>query len=332
MFGKAMNRYYYGKAGQGDYNKDDLPTNRWQLFWEMLRIRFSGLFRLNLMYMIVWLPAIVVIGRFLSMCISGIDSLGTFQTQLDAGEITVEAFGENAALYLEAIKSLFFQTLLLLIPCIAITGPFTAGITYVTRNWARDEHAFIFSDFVDAMKANWKQALITSVITGVMPTVVYVCNMYYGGMAEGNLIFMVPQVLCILIGIIWSLMLVYIYPLIITYDLKYKDVLRNAVLLSIARLPYSVLFRLGTLVPSIIAALLCYFLTQYTFIILLVLAAWYLLLGFALSRFVDASYTNAVFDKYINVKIEGAQVNRGLYNEEDDDEDYEETQSVDMEE
>ena len=59
MFGKAMNRYYYGKSGQGDYNKDDLPTNRWQLFWEMLRVRFSGLMRLNLMYMIIWLPAII---------------------------------------------------------------------------------------------------------------------------------------------------------------------------------------------------------------------------------------------------------------------------------
>jgi len=38
---------------------------------------------------------------------------------------------------------------------------------------------------------------------------------------------------------------------------------------------------------------------------------------------VGASFTNAVFDKYINVKIEGAQVNRGLYVEEDDDEDGE---------
>ncbi len=172
------------------------------------------------------------------------------------------------------------------------------------------------------MKSNWKQALLTSVITGIMPAMVYLCNEYYGGMAAGNLFFMVPQVLCILIGVIWSLMLVYIYPLLITYQLKYKDVLRNALLLSIARLPFSVLVRLGTLVPALIAAVLCYLLTQYTFIILLVLGAWYLLMGFGISRFITASYTNAVFDKYINAKIEGAQVNRGLYTE--DDEEYEE--------
>ena len=46
MFGKMMNRYYYGKSGKGDYTKEDLPQTRWQLFWEMLRVRLSGLIRL----------------------------------------------------------------------------------------------------------------------------------------------------------------------------------------------------------------------------------------------------------------------------------------------
>ena len=57
MFGKMMNRYYYGKSGKGDYTKEDLPQTRWQLFWEMLRVRLSGLIRLNLMYAVAWLPA-----------------------------------------------------------------------------------------------------------------------------------------------------------------------------------------------------------------------------------------------------------------------------------
>ncbi|MEG0900881.1 MAG: hypothetical protein RSG96_02075, partial [Clostridia bacterium] len=41
--------------------------------------------------------------------------------------------------------------------------------------------------------------------------------------------------------------------------------------------------------------------------------------GFSLSRFVAASYTNGVFDRYINNRIEGAEVNRGLYVEEDEE-------------
>ena len=45
-----------------------------------------------------------------------------------------------------------------------------------------------------------------------------------------------------------------------------------------------------------------------------------ILLGFALSRFVGASFTNGVFDRVLNARIEGAQVGRGLYNEDDEEE------------
>ena len=85
MFGKLMNRYFYGKSGQGDFEKEDLPQNRWQLFWEMLRVRFSALLRLNLMYVVVWIPAIFFIGRFLMYGYSGLVSLSDFQAQLEAG-------------------------------------------------------------------------------------------------------------------------------------------------------------------------------------------------------------------------------------------------------
>lgn len=82
--------------------------------------------------------------------------------------------------------SIVMSTLLLLVPCIAITGPCTAGVCYVTRNWARDEHAFIWSDFKDAVKENWKQGLAISVITGLLPLVVYVCWNFYSAMGSGK--------------------------------------------------------------------------------------------------------------------------------------------------
>ena len=61
MFGRMMNNYYYGKSGKGDFRKDDMPETRMQLFWDTLRTRLSGLFRLNLLYMLVWIPAMLVI-------------------------------------------------------------------------------------------------------------------------------------------------------------------------------------------------------------------------------------------------------------------------------
>ena len=63
---------------------------------------------------------------------------------------------------------------------------------------------------------------------------------------------------------------------------------------------------------------------------ILALAAWYLLIGFALSRFVTASYTNGQFDKFINPRIEGAQVNRGLAEKDDEDWDEEEEEEREL--
>ncbi|MBP3454289.1 MAG: YesL family protein [Clostridia bacterium] len=308
MFGKFMNNYYYGKSGKGDYNKEDLPTNRWQLFWEMLRVRLSGLCRLNLMYLVAWLPTMLVLLFGITGILTGL--LG------EDGELVA-----NADVLLMGMVQ---TTLLLLVPCITITGIATPGVAYVTRNWSRDEHAFIWSDFKDAVKLNWKQGVLTALITGILPLAVWVGWDFYGEMANTTSVWMiVPQVLVLMIGILWSLAVTYMHPLIVTYQLKFKDVLRNAFLLAIARLPMSVGIRLLHCLPLLIAVLLA--LVVNPLYCVMGLFFYYALIGFGLSRFITASFTNAVFDKYINSQIEGAVVNRGLNTEvEDDDFDDEE--------
>ena len=342
MFGKMMNNYYYGKSGKGDFRKEDLPQNRRQLFSDTLKTRLSALCRINLLYMLIFLPAMIVIMYF---GFNGIQEAITrttiqaydYETYTEmyskAGQeltITEEQYNElkeqnNTFDYAGYFRSLLYHMLIWLIPCIAITGPFTAGLSYITRNWARDEHAFIWSDFKDAIKENWKQSLIISVITSILPVAAYVGWEYYGQMAENNMILIVPQILVVLVGIIWAISVTYMPPLIVTYELKTKDVIRNGLLLGVARLPMSVAIRLMHCVPALIGAALMYFWDPWYG--MMILFAWYALIGFALSRFITASYTNAVFDRFINPRIEGAKVNQGLYVSEEDEDDDEEDET-----
>ena len=307
MFGKLMNSYFYGKSGKGDYTPEDMPTTRGQLFRETLRTRLAGLLRLNLVYMLAWLPAMLVIAYHVMALYSVLAGIG-------------EAAGDAAAAsqLLDASKSVILIGLLWLIPAIAITGPFTAGLSYVTRNWARDEHAFVWSDFKDAVRENWKPALAVSAITGFVPLITYICWMFYGDLAKTNPLFMLPQVLSLTLGVIWLMCLLYLYPMLVTYRLRFKDMLKNSLLLTIGRLPGTLAVKLLSTLPLVIGAVVAY-LTPYMHWAVLACFLYYALYGFALSRFVGASYVNAVFDKYINVKIEGAQINRGLYTEVDDD-------------
>jgi len=330
MFGKFMNNYYYGKSGKGDYTPEDLPKTRLQLFFEMLRVRLSALCRMNLLYMLPFLPTMLVIGMLVMYVLTMgavpteektiTNADGTVTTQIVAVEMTEEEqmalLDQQAAL----VPSMLNTTLILLIPCIFITGPWTAGVSYVVRNWARDEHAFIWSDMKDAMKENWKPALGLSAITSVVPLLAWTCWRFYGSLAGDSWFMVIPQMFTLLIAVVWFLAITYAYPMLVTYKMSFGTIIRNSLLLAIGRLPMSVGIRLLHLVPTVLCVALTFLLGSIW--IPVALFGYYMLIGFTLSRFVTASYTNAQFDKFINNRIEGAEVGRGLA--EEDDEDYEE--------
>ena len=366
--GKLMDNYFYGKSGKGDFRKDDLPDTRMKLFRDTLRTRLSGLCRLNLIYMLIWIPAALVLLLNVSNLWNRIQTEAAISEynyteyaellQSKEMELTLseeeynqyrEYLQERDRVYADASYEAYLERvgadsegvltreqfqavqtngatemqngllwlLIYLFPCIAITGPFTAGLSYVTRNWARDEHAFAWSDFKDAVKSNWKIPLLLSTITGALPALIYQGWITYGRMANQNMIMAVPQMLVVMVGAIWAISITYMYPLTVTYDLKAKGVLRNGLLLGIARLPFSVGIRLLHCVPTVIAFIAVWFFGLVPLFGLILLCGYYMIIGFGLSRFITASYTNAVFDRFINPQIEGAKVNQGLREKED---------------
>ncbi len=364
MFGRMMNNYFYGKSGKGDFRKEDMPETRMQLFRDTLRTRLSALCRLNLLYMLIWLPAMIILFVFGSRFYTTLNDVALSEAsyteyvqwaesnKIDpAGEeefaqsasyvsLTTRNYTRYAELnpgvteeeFAELVKSvptfrseidrnILNPMLILLFIAIGITGPFTAGLSYVTRNWARDEHAFIWSDFRDAVKTNWKQSLVISMITGFMPLAVYIGYQYYGDLASSQILMIVPQVLVTVVGIIWAFSVTYMHPLIVTYDLKLKDVIRNGLIMGVARLPMSVGIRLLHCVPFLIAVAVMWFFGVDMLMVMVILGGYYCIIGFSLSRFITASYTNAVFDRFINPRIEGAKVNQGLREQEEDEDD-----------
>ncbi len=304
-------RFYYGKAGQADFNPDDLPKNRKELFMAMLRIRFSGLITQNLIYLVFCLPAIIV----------------CFQAFILLNSIAA-AIMEDASLLDQFAREWFSYVALLLailIPCLGLAGVGASGCMYVLRNWARDQHAFGLSDIKDSIKANWKQGLAFGLLTGVIDLVCFVGWYFYrqqaamaGSVVQAALM-SVLEGLMIIILCVWWLMNMVAYPMMITYDMKFGTLLRNCAILVIARLPQSVGIWLLSLAPTIICAAVL-LLTGTSWALL----AWiliYLLIGFSFSGFLYASYANSLFDKYLNPRIDGAPMNMGLRSSEYDDED-----------
>ena len=95
MFGRMMNSYYYGKSGKGDFQKEDLPHNRWQLFWAMLRVRFASLSRMNLMVLPVFIPLMGVLLVNGLRCVQVLNLAVGFEQSIEQGTELGEEYTEE---------------------------------------------------------------------------------------------------------------------------------------------------------------------------------------------------------------------------------------------
>ncbi len=284
-FKRIFDNYFNGKPGKDDFTERDLPTTRIQLFKEVLKVRKGSMVGLNLLYILIWVPAIVW---------------------------TAMNLIQFAGADIKEMSSLLFTYLLILFPTIAITGPFTAGISYVMRNWARDEHSFTFLDFKLGMKDNWKQALIFSSIHGLVPLVIFLCFRYYLGMARLSVIFYLPIGMIVLAAFVWYLSAQLLPTMMVTYDLPFLALLKNSVLISLATLPKAIGIKLLTLIlPICVFICIMFFPTALNWLGAIVVII-YTFFTLSLNKLIQASYSNYVCERYLNVWIDDAKVDIGL--------------------
>ena len=287
--------YFYGKSGQRDFTEQDLPANRFQLFREVLKVRRGSMVGLNFLYLLCWIPA--VLWSFLNL------------VQLSA---IAEGLSEAT------LGDLLYSYLLVLFPLIAVTGPFTVGVSRVMRNWARDEHAYAFGDFLAGLKENWRQGLLYSLICGVVPLLVYICVSFYAGMLAASPLFYLPLAVTLVVALLWSLSAQLMPALIVSYRLPFTGVVRNAVLMTLAALPKAIGVKLATLaIPAVLLLLMQFAPAAMRWAVPAALVL-YAIFWLSFNRLIIASYSNACCEKYLNAKIEGAGVNIGLRDENGD--------------
>lgn len=280
---------FSGKSNRPDFTPDMMPKNRFELFFEMLKLNLFNLLKVNLMYFVFWIPFWIWTWMNLSVLL-------TYDS--------VEAFAADGYMMVYALGAAL---------CVMITGPAKCALKYITRNYARDEHVWLWSDFIGAIKANWKQGLALSVLNGLFLFLFVYGLSFYNNMAAatGSYVYLFLQVLLVVLGVMFLLMNLYAWPMMVTYELKFTQILRNSLVLAIGRLPQSVLFGLITIIPIVISGFWLPFLF------------WYFIIGYALASFVNCSYTNAAFDRFFNTRIEGAEVGRGMQKKAEDDDEWE---------
>ena len=136
------------------------------------------------------------------------------------------------------------------IPIFTIGASWTA-LYFVAIRMVRKEEGYVIKDFFRSFKENFKQAtliwLMVLLVLLVFVGDILICRM----MPE-----QIPQFIKIVVGVMGYLVLgtiIYVFPLLSRYDNTIKNTVKNAFILSVVKLPYTVLSVILIVIPVVVA-------------------------------------------------------------------------------
>ncbi len=265
----------------GEKYVDD--RSRMTIFFQVLGRKFWKLISMNLIFLIFNIPSIII-----SFFLSGyvINVFSPF----------IENADEMAAvLFVYSFPLLMF---LMVIPAITV-GPAQAGLTYLLRCFSYELPTFYWSDFKDKMKENLKQGIAVSLINLVAIVLLIIDFYLYDQMTDKGSNFMLSAAngLLIAVFLLFVMMSMYIYPMMVSYELNLKNLYKNAFLFSIGRF----LPNLGVLIICFLLVIgpMAVVMFSGNAIALVIVYIYYLILGFSLPGLVLNFFINPAIDKYL---------------------------------
>jgi uncharacterized membrane protein YesL len=270
----------YTKPGPG-VDKDAPPKARIIVFFQILSRKFWNLVKVNMLFGVFNLPAIAA-AIFASMFV--------FQKTIGEDPLT------------DLIVRLVLGSVLLCIPIITV-GPAQAGFTYVLRNYAREEHAFIWWDFKENALRNLKESIIISIIGFIFVIIMGIAINFYISLQEIGLVVSIAIGLLIMTLILFLMMHMYIYPMLVTFKLTVKQLYKNAFVFAIIKF-----------FPNLGILLLC--------IILILASFYYTFIGVVLLVFITFSFIGLITNFYVYPSLQKYIIDKL----ESEDEDYDQDQ------
>ena len=224
-------------------------------------------------------------------------------------------------IYIRRFWDLIKVNLLFLLFCIPIVtiGPALSGMTYVIRNYTREEHSFIFNDFWKAFKNNLKQSFPTGIIQILsLGIFYYVISFYYYNLSLGVVYYIgfgISLFLCLTVLFASN----YVYIMIVTLDLNLKAICKNAFIFAFVGLKENLFTLLGTV--GIVVILAVIFLFVPIPINLLILFILLVLMVPATLTFISCFNSYPLIKKYcIDPYMQSINGNSGEVDADDDDE------------
>ncbi len=289
----------YQRPGKG-VNKRPEGTPRISIFFEILWMKLWSLCKLSVLYVISAIPTLIVVMFFAGAISSPItNSVSSFllfsnetnsQVSLNPDEIMVSLVWLDFSIR-------FFVGLLFMV--FLGMGPVTAGASFVVRNFAREEQAWVWSDFWQHAKSNFGQALIVWILDILVCFVLGTAAKFYSNMGGAGVIL---TAFMLSIVIIYIMMHFYIYQLMVTFKLSIAQLFKNSLAFAISNLFKNLLLLVVLALLHIGIALTLALTANLMFLLLFMLLEVVLLV--AVSAFTTNFFVYPITEKYIKLADE----------------------------
>ena len=145
--------------------------------------------------------------------------------------------------------------LLLSLPLITLPLA-TAGLFATLAPWGRGKPSEVFRDFFGGIRQYWRKAMLIGLIDVLLGGLVAVNFSIFRLMNMSQPVALVSQSITFFAGLLLLLVNLYVWPLLVTFDLPLRDLLETAVKLVFAHPFVSIGMLLGTLAILLVCTLL----------------------------------------------------------------------------
>lgn len=155
---------------------------------------------------------------------------------------------------LNKICDMVCLNVLWLICCIPVVtiGAATTALYTVMLKMVKNEEGYIFRGFFKAFKSNFKQSTIIWIILLLLGIVCWI-DFRVAGVISGTAGIVLRSIF-LLVGVVLFSVMIYVFPLTARYENTIRATFRNAVILTVGKLPYTILM-IAVTVGAVIVSL-----------------------------------------------------------------------------
>ena len=210
----------YDRPGAGiSKNQNETVT---QVFFGVLGRKFFKFMQLGIMHCLLNLPLLMI---YIMLYPSGSDDL--------------------------ALRYIFSICALLHLATVGL-GFFAPGFVYVLRNFSREEHAYVMSDFFGNIKDNFRQSFVVFLIDTAMTYIFYLVLVFYFTTTQAGAYISIARFFVISLALFYVMMHFYIYQIMVTFKMPLRQIFKNSFILTVVFLPQNTLILLAAAAVSVV--------------------------------------------------------------------------------